>query len=282
MSDGLSFAALILSTAIGLLLMMGSDFSSWCAIGTAIVTGLNAFEKAFEFHNKGEQHTLAAKEFSGIARDMSMLLTASTIEEVGQKVGAVFERYVKAAKSAPTLVMGALAFECDETGELVFKLTTDLSLLAEREKESTITMIDSTQMDLLTDGTFISMGNADEVQPREPELPASLLSIDPQSPAVQEPAIDADDIDTVVMTPESAIKQELLPAAAAGELTSEEVNPLRSIDDTNTKTLGAQPEAADSSPARAAPTSPKSTKRKTRKKKKTATEDGLPSNVTMV
>merc|ERR1711957_308910 len=157
---------------------------------------------------------------------MSMLLTASTIDEVGQKVGAVFERYVKAAKSAPTLVMGALAFECDETGELVFKLTTDLSLLAEREKESTLTMIDSTQMDLLTDGTFISMGNADEIQPKEPELPATLLSIDPQSHTVQGPVIGADGIDAVVIAPAAVVKEERLPAAATNEPTSEEVNPL--------------------------------------------------------
>ena len=134
-ADFVSFIVLIASTAAGLILFMGDEYSTICAIIAASITALNAFSKYLDFSGKAELHALSMKDFGGIQRDLLTMLMATPYAEAKRNLGDLNNRFNEAATIMPPINPADLLGVVGEDGEPMFKLIIDGALLREAHSD---------------------------------------------------------------------------------------------------------------------------------------------------
>ena len=117
----------------GLLLFMGAEMAPYCAVGTAVITGLNAFARVVDYSGKQERHALSMKEFSSVQRTALTLLTAASEETQNSKWAALNDQFGSAHAGAPPLTTSSLECEIDDDGEPIFKFIIEDALISESD-----------------------------------------------------------------------------------------------------------------------------------------------------
>ena len=121
LNDFFSFSVFLLATGVGLALFMGEKMALSCAIGTAVIAGLNATTHGLDFAGKQQRHSLSTTEFSALTREMLTLLMSGTKEEVNLKLSNLSTRFNVLLNTAPILRTDGLKTEVDPNGERIFK-----------------------------------------------------------------------------------------------------------------------------------------------------------------
>lgn len=130
-NDALSFSVLVASTGAGLLLFMGDEFATICAIIAACITALNALNKMNDYSGKAEAHAMSKIDFGGLQRDLLTLLTATPYAKQQEKLDEINNRFNEATNGMPVLHQPSLLGVKGEDGDDMYKLIIDPALLME-------------------------------------------------------------------------------------------------------------------------------------------------------
>lgn len=130
-NDALSFSVLVASTGAGLLLFMGDEFATICAVIAACITALNALNKMNDYSGKAEAHAMSKIDFGGLQRDLLTLLTATPYATQKEKLDEINNRFNEATNGMPVLHQPSLLGVKGEDGDDMYNLIIDSALLME-------------------------------------------------------------------------------------------------------------------------------------------------------